>query len=249
MTNIGVFDSGLGGLTVLKELIKEKNANYYYLGDSKRAPYGSRSKDEILKFTDEIVEFLEKYDIDQYIIACNTISTIATEYLEEKYQKKFYPITKAGLENASQYEGDFLVLATKATVDSHIYKNGLENEEISEVYEVAAPNLVELIENGKICGDELDENLLNYLEIANENQIPNIILACTHYPIIKKSIEENLTYKANIINPAENIASKINFKENNKGSINIFMTQVNEKNKMIVDHILDCDYNLELKEI
>ena len=68
MTNIGVFDSGLGGLSVLNELVKKKNANYYYLGDSLRAPYGSRPQKEIIKFSDEIVNFLEKYNIDRYII-------------------------------------------------------------------------------------------------------------------------------------------------------------------------------------
>lgn len=249
MTNIGVFDSGLGGLTVLKELASKKNANYFYLGDSKRAPYGSRSKEEILKLTDEIVEYLEKYDIDQYIIACNTISTIATEYLENKYKKKFYPITRAGVENALQYEGDFCLLATKATVDSHIYKEEIEKNSSSKVFEIPATKLVTLIEDGKLNGDELDQALSQYLEIANQKKIPNIILGCTHYPIIKNAIIKNLNYKANILNPAHNVSKKVNFDENNKSSINIFMTQVNEKNKQIVDHILDCDYNLELKEI
>lgn len=249
MTNIGVFDSGLGGLSVLNELVKKKNANYYYLGDSLRAPYGSRPQKEIIKFSDEIVIFLENYNIDRYIIACNTISTLATDFLQEKYQKPFYPITKAGLENALLFKGDYLVLGTQSTVDSHFYKNSIEKLSSSKVYEIAAPNLVKLIENGDIEGPLMDKELKSYLEIANQKQIPNIILGCTHYPIIRNSIEKNLNYNANIINPASNIGKKINFEDSDDISVNIFMTKVNEENKKLIDKILDCNYYLEEKEI
>ena len=249
MTNIGVFDSGLGGLTVLRELVRNKKANYFYLGDSLRAPYGSRSKEEILEFSDQIVTFLKDYNIDQYIIACNTISTLATEYLEEKYQKPFYPITRAGVENALLYKGDFLVLGTQTTVDSHFYKNNIESNSTSKVYEIAAPNLVKLIEDGKISGPDIDRQLSEYLKIANEKQIPNIILACTHFPIISQAIDKNLNYEANIINPARKIADKINFKEDEETSVDIFMTEVNEENNKLIENILDWDYKLYKKEI
>lgn len=249
MTNIGVFDSGLGGLTVLRELVRNKKANYFYLGDSLRAPYGSRSKEEILEFSDQIVTFLKDYNIDQYIIACNTISTLATEYLEEKYQKPFYPITKAGIENALLYKGDFLVLGTQTTVDSHFYKNNIESNSTSKVYEIAAPRLVKLIEDGKISGPDIDRELSDYLKIANEKKIPNIILGCTHFPIISQAINKNLNYEANIINPARNIANKINFKENEKTSVDVFMTETNEENDKLIENILDWDYKFYKKEI
>lgn len=249
MTNIGVFDSGLGGLTVLRELVKNKKANYFYLGDSLRAPYGSRSKEEILEFSDQIVTFLKDYNIDQYVIACNTISTLATEYLEEKYQKPFYPITKAGIENALLYKGDFLVLGTQTTIDSHFYKDNIENNSTSKVYEIAAPKLVKLIEDGKIFGPDIDRELSDYLKIANEKKIPNIILGCTHFPIISQAINKNLNYEANIINPARNIADKIHFKEDEETSVSIFMTEINEENNKLIENILDWDYKLYKKEI
>ena len=188
MTNIGIFDSGLGGLTVLSELIKINNANYYYFGDSLRAPYGNKSVDEIIKFSDQIVDYLEKFDIDYYIIACNTISVWATDFLTDKYNKKFYPITKAGLGMSMDCDGDFLVLGTKATVDSHFYKNNIEKLKDSKVYEVAGVKLVDYIEAGITTGDDLDEALKEYLQIANQKRIANIILACTHYPIISLSL-------------------------------------------------------------
>lgn len=88
------------------------------------------------------------------------------------------------------FKGDYLVLGTQATVDSHFYKNSIEKLSSSKVYEIAAPNLVKLIENGDIEGPLMDKELKSYLEIANQKQIPNIILGCTHYPIIRNSIEK-----------------------------------------------------------
>ncbi|WP_297281336.1 glutamate racemase [uncultured Anaerococcus sp.] len=249
MTNIGVFDTGVGGLSVLSEIIKEKNANYFYLGDSKRAPYGPRDNEQIIKFADQIVEFLENYDIDQYIIACNTISVLATDYLSEKYKKKFYPIPSFGVKEALKNPGDYLVLGTEATVNSHYYKNSLEGLTDSKVFEVAAGNLVPLIEQGKLCGDEIDKNLKEYLSIANEKRIPNIILACTHYPLIKDAIKNNLIYEANIINPATCLAGEINFVESTDSNINIFFTEINDSTKMIIDKSIDSSYSLKLKEI
>lgn len=245
MTNIGVFDSGLGGLTVLQKLIKTNKANYYYFGDSLRAPYGNRDKDEIIKFAEEIVDFLQRFDIDYYIIACNTISALASKHLCDKYKKTFYPITDAGIEATKLYDGDFLVLGTKATIDSHFYKNNIQNN--SKVYEVAGIKLVDYIENGKTSGDELDKSLGEYLEIANKEKIENIILACTHYPIITEAIRKNLTYKANIIDPADYL--KLDLPENDASSVNIYMSKVDPSTKKIINNLIDCDYNLVEKEL
>lgn len=248
MTNVGVFDSGLGGLTVLNELAKNKPANYFYLGDSKRAPYGIRPADEIISFSDQIVNFLESYDIDQYVIACNTISVLASQYLLEKYHKDFIPITDAGLDSAKEYKGSYLVLGTNATINSHYYKKRLGDFIDDEVYEVAASALAGLIEKGVTSGKEMDNYLNEYLSIANEKKIDNILLACTHYPIIEKPIRETLTYPANLINPALKIAKEIDTIDSPL-KVNIFMTDIGLKTKMIIDEIMDVPYNLELKEI
>ena len=97
MTNIGVFDSGLGGIAVLNELAKKNDANFYYLGDNLRVPYGNRPKEEIKKFAIELVTFLERFNIDFYIIACNTISVTCKDYLLEHFKKKFIAITDMAL--------------------------------------------------------------------------------------------------------------------------------------------------------
>ena len=243
MTNIGIFDSGLGGVAVLNELAKKNKANYFYLGDNLRVPYGNRSKTEITSFATDIVNYLESYDIDYYIIACNTISVTCKDYLREKFQKEFITIADVAIEAASGFEGDYLTLATKATIDSHYYKKALEARKDCKVYESKAIDLVNLIESGILEGATLNDSLDEYLSIANEKKIPNIILACTHYPIIKDRIKERLNYEANIIDPALYLAEKI-VTEDAQNRVNIFMTKKSDETRDLIDKIMDVDYKL-----
>ena len=243
MTNIGIFDSGLGGVAVLNELAKKNKANYFYLGDNLRVPYGNRSKTEITSFATDIVNYLESYDIDYYIIACNTISVTCKDYLREKFKKEFITIADMAIEAASGFEGDYLTLATKATIDSHYYKKALEAKKDCKVYESKAIDLVNLIESGILEGATLNDSLDEYLSIANEKKIPNIILACTHYPIIKDRIKERLNYEANIIDPALYLAEKI-VTEDAQNRVNIFMTKKSDETRDLIDKIMDVDYKL-----
>ncbi|MEQ0488671.1 glutamate racemase [Anaerococcus murdochii] len=243
MTNIGIFDSGLGGVAVLNELAKKNKANYFYLGDNLRVPYGNRSKTEITSFATDIVNYLESYDIDYYIIACNTISVTCKDYLREKFKKEFITIADMAIEAASGFEGDYLTLATKATIDSHYYKKALEARKDCKVYESKAIDLVNLIESGILEGATLNDSLDEYLSIANEKKIPNIILACTHYPIIKDRIKERLNYEANIIDPALYLAEKI-VTEDDQNRVNIFMTKKSDETRDLIDKIMDVDYKL-----
>ena len=243
MTNIGIFDSGLGGVAVLNELAKKNKANYFYLGDNLRVPYGNRSKTEITSFATDIVNYLESYDIDYYIIACNTISVTCKDYLREKFKKEFITIADMAIEAASGFEGDYLTLATKATIDSHYYKKALEARKDCKVYESKAIDLVNLIESGILDGATLNDSLDEYLSIANEKKIPNIILACTHYPIIKDRIRERLKYEANIIDPALYLAEKI-VTDDSQNGVNIFMTKKSDETRDLIDKIMDVDYKL-----
>lgn len=243
MTNIGIFDSGLGGVAVLNELAKKNKANYFYLGDNLRVPYGNRSNAEITSFAADIVNYLESYDIDYYIIACNTISVTCKDYLREKFKKEFITIADMAIEAASGFEGDYLTLATKATIDSHYYKKALEAKKDCKVYESKAIDLVNLIESGILEGKTLNDSIDEYLSIANEKEIPNIILACTHYPIIKDRIRERLNYEANIIDPALYLAKKIVTKDDHNG-VNIFMTKRSEETRDLIDKIMEVDYKL-----
>lgn len=243
MTRIGIFDSGLGGLSVLRELVKTNTASYFYFGDTLRVPYGGRKKEQIISFAEDIVDFLEGFDVDYYVIACNTISVIATDLLREKYKKSFIPITEMGIKASLDYEGDFLVLGTKTTIDSHFYKNNIEHLTSARVYEVAARKLVDLIEAGNLDKEELNPYLDEYLKLANEKKLPNIILACTHYPIIRDFIEDRLTYKANIIDPAIFAAQALK-DVRGEGEVNIFMSKKTLATENLIGKIMDTSYKL-----
>lgn len=243
MTNIGIFDSGLGGVAVLNELSKKTNANFYYLGDNLRVPYGNRSKSEITSFSTDIVNFLEKFDIDFYIIACNTISVTCKDYLRDRFNKDFIAITDMAVEAAIGFDGDFLALATKATIESHFYKNTIEDLKDAKVYEQKALKLVDLIEGGILEGDVIDHALDEYLSLANEKEIPNIILACTHYPIIKDEIKKRLNYDANIIDPAVYLADNLKTADSQK-RVNIFMSKESSETTDLIEKIMDTDYKL-----
>lgn len=249
MTKIGVFDSGLGGLTVLSKLVKCHKAQYFYLGDNKRVPYGDRSKDEIIEYSKEIVEFLETFDIDFYLVACNTISVNAIDVLRENYSKEFISITEMGIKSALENEGDVLVLATKATILTHVYKDQIEKRSDKKVLEVPAPILVGLIEKGIREGADLDNALDTYLKEANENEISNILLGCTHYPIIENSIENRLTYEANIIDPADFLCENMTFKEDDKASFEIYMTNPNPINQKMASMIMGEDIKIKKADL
>ena len=248
MTRIGVFDSGLGGLTVLRELAKTNKSQYFYFGDSLRVPYGGRSEEELRRFSVDIVDFLEKFSIDYYVIACNTLSVTVTDFLREKYKKKFIPITDLALRACEKYQGKFLVLGTETTVNSHFYKKNLEKNLNTTVYEVAASKLVDLIEDDKKDDEKLNEYIDSYIKIAKEKKIENILLACTHYPIIREKIERRLDYKANIIDPAIFLSESLESASDNL-DINIFMSKKTPATENLIPKLIDFPYKLNyLKE-
>lgn len=248
MTRIGVFDSGLGGLTVLRELAKTNKSQYFYFGDSLRVPYGGRSEEELRRFSSDIVDFLEKFDIDYYVIACNTLSVTVTDFLREKYKKKFIPITELALKASEKYQGKFLVLGTETTIKSHFYKNNLEKNPENIVYEVAAKKLVDLIEADNKDDKKLNEYIDSYIKIANERKIENILLACTHYPIIREKIEARLDYKANIIDPAIFLSESLESASDDL-DINIFMSKKTPATENLIPKLIDFPYKLNyLKE-
>lgn len=243
MTRIGVFDSGLGGLTVLRELAKTNKSQYFYFGDSLRVPYGGRSEEELRRFSADIVDFLEKFDIDYYVIACNTLSVTVTDFLREKYDKKFIPITELALKASEKYQGKFLVLGTETTINSHFYKKNLEKNPRNIVYEVAASKLVDLIEADKKDDKKLNEHIDSYIKIANDKKIENILLACTHYPIIRENIERRLDYKANIIDPAIFLSQSL-VSASDDLDINIFMSKKTPATENLIPKLIEFPYKL-----
>lgn len=197
---IGVFDSGLGGLTVLKKfLVILPGYHYIYLGDTARVPYGDKSPEIIYNYTVEAVEFLFKKGCHLVIIACNTASAQALRRLQKEWLPKNYPnrrvlgvikpLAEATAKNKTNKR--IGVIGTNATINSGAYARELtELNKKLKVYEQAAPLLVPLIEAGKINDPATKLILKSYLKPLKAKKIDSLILACTHYPFLKKEIQK-----------------------------------------------------------
>lgn len=215
---IGVFDSGVGGLTVLKYFLKKlPNYNYIYLGDNARAPYGSRSALTIYNYTCEAVDFLFSRGSKLVILACNTASARALRKIQQEYLPKKYPgrnvlgVIRPLAEKAAfgpcQKVG---VLGTKATISSGVYAEEIKklNKEI-KVYSEKAPLLVPLIEENYLKYPETKKILKRYLRPLKEKQIETLILGCTHYPFLLDDIKKIMTKRVEVFCPGEVIAGSL----------------------------------------
>lgn len=188
--NIGVFDSGIGGLTVLEELVKElPQCNFIFYGDQKNNPYGEKSDDELLKITSEIVDYLNEKDCKVIVIACNTATTRCRNRLIEKYPDNIFigtvPAVKVACDN--NYKNT-LVLATPATIESErLHQIVDENiREDQNIYLVPCYGLADAIEHNDV--DTIERILSEITEEYQGKEIDSIVLGCTHYPFIKDRI-------------------------------------------------------------
>lgn len=182
---IGIFDSGLGGLTVLKTMLKKYPHNeYIYYGDTLNVPYGNKTKTELLKLAIADIEFLISKQVDMIIIACGTISSTHYQYLLTKYSLPIYDIISPTIKYLNQSSFKHIgIIATHNTISSHIFKNNIHKD----VIEIETPKLVPLIENNQL--DNLDSILSKYLN-PYKNSLDCLILGCTHYPIILGNINK-----------------------------------------------------------
>lgn len=189
MSPIGFFDSGAGGLSVLKQVQKAlPGENYLYYGDSKNAPYGTRPPQEVLKLTKEAAQYLVSKNIKALVLACNTATGVALLELQ-----KALPIPVLGIQPALQMaqtmrkKGKILALATPATFQTERFKSlyALHGE---EVIVLPAPGLMEFVERGELEGDRLDAFLCALFLPYAHTPVDVIVLGCTHYPFLKKAI-------------------------------------------------------------
>lgn len=191
---IGVFDSGIGGLTVVKSLMDTlPNENIIYFGDIARIPYGTKSQSTIEKFAAETVKFLIQKDVKAIIIACNTISAIAKDIV--KAIAGDVPVIDVISAGVSSVQGNLNigVIATPATINSDAYTNQINQlYPQAQVFTQACGLFVSMIEEGFIDGEIVELIAKNYLAYFNDKSLDCLILGCTHYPIIKESITKIL---------------------------------------------------------
>ena len=198
---VGVFDSGFGGLTVLRALLpRVPGAHYIYLGDTARLPYGAKSQQTIARYAVESARFLEDRGSEYLVIACNTASALALDEIRAAVTIPVLGVIEPGAHAARavlpQHQGDVLVLATSATVQSHAYRAACAAQGL-QATEFACPLLVPLVEEGwvdhTVTRDVLRIYLTEALQQCSANAMPEaVVLGCTHYPLIASAIESML---------------------------------------------------------
>jgi len=212
--SIGVFDSGFGGLTVLKELIAQyPDADYQYFGDTARLPYGSKSVETVAKYAVEAAQFLETRDADLLVIACNTATALALHRITNAAHVPVIGVVEPGADQASAASKNrrVVVVGTEATVASHAYKKALEARGI-EVKEKACPLLVPLVEEGWVEHPVTQEVAQIYLNEAFADGFRNadvLVLGCTHYPLIKPVLRRAAPDHVSIVDSAHSTATVV----------------------------------------
>lgn len=240
---IGVFDSGMGGITVLKGLLKYyPSEEYIYVGDNKNLPYGTKTREELLVLSSKIIDFFIKENVNIIFIACGTVSSNIYAELKDKYSIPIFNVIDTTVLKLKEDKlTDAAILATPATIESHIFKNKLEGMNVKEVSCKAFVPLIEGMIDSKFKKVYIDQ----YLKDIKKEGIKNIVLGCTHYPLIESDIK-NYLGDVNIYNMGTILASSIYLRPGNK-SLDIYFTNNNEELNTKVNLILE--ENIKTKQI
>ena len=203
---IGVFDSGVGGLTVAREIMRQlPNERIVYFGDTARVPYGSKSPETLTRYSSQIVRFLQTQQVKAIVIACNSASACALETLEEETNLPIIDVVRPGARTALEttVNGKIGVIATEATICSGIYKRYIEEsgKSVSTISK-ACPLFVPLVEEGLWEDPVTDEIAGRYLAELIDSGIDTLILGCTHYPLIRSTVGRIMGEKVCLVNPA-----------------------------------------------
>ena len=204
---IGLFDSGVGGLTVLRQMCRQlPHESLLYFADSARLPYGTRSPQEILQFVREILDWMCGQNVKMIIMACNTSSALALETVRKEYDIPILGVILAGAKAAVKQGKRVGVIATPATVKSHAYRQAIQEiNPQTKVWEIACPKFVHLIEQNQLHTDYTRQIALQYLTPLIERQIDTLVYGCTHYKHLETTIRSILSDSVQIIDPAEHI--------------------------------------------
>jgi len=210
---IGVFDSGVGGLTVVREIMDQlPNEEIIYFGDTARVPYGSKSKETVTKYSKQIIRFLLTKNIKAIIIACNTASSNSLEEVQETFDIPIIGVVEPGAVMASRTTKNnrIGIIGTEATIRSKSYENAIKmhNKDI-QTFSLSCPLFVPLAEEGLINNEVTYLVAKKYLECFQEKQIDTLVLGCTHYPLHKDVIQEVTGLHVCLINPALEVAKNL----------------------------------------
>lgn len=209
---IGVFDSGVGGLTVLKKLSEElPSENFIYFGDTARVPYGEKSKEELFIIVREILDWYKSKNVKAVVMACNTSSAIVLDDIQGDYDFPVFGMIQPTVEYIGYSNAKAVgVLSTTATANSKAYSKAIHkiNPNI-KVIETPCPGLVEIVEGNKINTYEAKKLVIKYVIPLVENSVEKIILGCTHYPYLRGIIKDITGDNEMLINPADYLIQKL----------------------------------------
>lgn len=206
MGKIAVIDSGIGGLTVAKEILKQlPYEDIVYFGDQKNCPYGDKTKEEIQQYVIDIVDFLQHFDLKALVIACNTATSVVLPALFERYSFPILGVIEPGAKFALRASKNkkIAVIGTKKTIETGAYETILRTfDETVQVYSTACPKIVPLLEAEHTTPEALHLVLEEYLFPLKSKQIDTLVLGCTHYPLVSSQIQRILGNDVVLANPA-----------------------------------------------
>jgi glutamate racemase len=210
---IGIFDSGIGGLTVVKSVMERiPGYDIIYFGDTARTPYGTKSADTVIKYSVENIDFLLQYGAKIVVMACNTASSVAAKRVAETFDVPIFEVVTPATEQAVKRSVKSVVgvIGTRATVKSGMYEKKIKNiKPDAKVYSVACPLLVPLVEEGWMKKPETKMIIKKYLLPLKVRQIDTLILGCTHYPLLKDIIQRKIGKKVGVIDSSIAVAEKV----------------------------------------
>lgn len=208
---IGIFDSGVGGLTVYRALHKRlPNERFVYLGDTARVPYGTKSLATVERYAIENSRFLATVGIKLLVVACNTASALALPAIKNAIKTDVIGVIEPGARKAVETANRIGVIATEATIGSHAYSNAIKSfNSAAEVVETACPLFVPLAEESWTNEPETRSIALRYLAKINESNIEALVLGCTHYPILRDVIQQVVGAQVKLIDSGEATAETV----------------------------------------
>lgn len=210
---VGVFDSGVGGLTVAREIMRQMpEERIVYFGDTARVPYGSKSKDTVIHYSRQIIRFLKTQGVKAIVIACNTASAYALEAVKEDLDIPIIGVINAGARTAvnATRNGKIGVIGTEGTIGSGIYTEVMRQMRPDiEVVGKPCPLFVPLVEEGLLHDSVTDEIASRYLSVLKGKYIDTLVLGCTHYPLLRSTLRRLMGEDVTLVNPAYETAIEL----------------------------------------
>jgi len=228
----GIFDSGVGGLTVAKSIYEAKIFDeIIYFGDTARVPYGSKNESTIIRYSLESLEFLKNFEINFLITACNSVSSCAIPELKKESNFPVVGVIEAGIKatiKKSNKNDTILVIGTKATINSKLYENGLKEKGYKNIISIPTPLFVSIVEEEAYSKSLIQEAFKLYFKHLNPNAIDIVVLGCTHFPLLSEYLQDYFK-NAKLIHSGEAIVEllkeKYNLKEKQNSKIHFLASE------------------------